>query len=92
MLRMTLALEQQCCELVAIDTFCVERASSVFGRWSLVMDGRAAAFETYMRRVYRAFEILDIKVDAEADEMTVDWAFRFRDVAPELTPVSMLPM
>lgn len=48
---------------------------------------RDAALETYIRRVYRAFEILDIKVNAGAEQMTVDWAFRFRDVSPDLTPV-----
>lgn len=50
----------------------------------------AAALETYIRRVYRAFEIMDISVKAETPGMTVDWAFRFRDVSPELTPVSCL--
>lgn len=55
----------------------------------LIFDFRAAALETYMRRVYRAHEILDIKVDVEGDEMTIDWSFRFRDVSPGLTPVSL---
>lgn len=43
-----------------------------------------------MRRVYRAHEILDISVDAHGDEMSVDWSFRFRDTAPELSPVSFV--
>ncbi|CAM9940346.1 unnamed protein product [Pylaiella littoralis] len=48
---------------------------------------RAAALETYMRRVYRAHEILDISVDTSGAEMTVDWSFRYRDTAPADTPV-----
>lgn len=49
---------------------------------------RAAALETYMRRVYRAHEILDISVDTEEGRGTVNWSFRFRDVAPDQSPVS----
>ncbi|CAN0026974.1 unnamed protein product, partial [Sphacelaria rigidula] len=48
---------------------------------------RAAALETYMRRVYRAHEILDISVDFEGDSMAVDWSFRFRDVPADQSPV-----
>lgn len=40
-----------------------------------------------MRRVYRAHEILDISVNADGDEMSVDWSFRFRDTAPKDSPV-----
>lgn len=40
-----------------------------------------------MRRVYRAHEILSISVNADGDEMSVDWSFRFRDTAPQDSPV-----
>ncbi|CAN0270215.1 unnamed protein product, partial [Hapterophycus canaliculatus] len=48
---------------------------------------RAAALETYMRRVYRAHKILDISVDTSGEEMSVDWSFRFRDTAPADSPI-----
>lgn len=40
-----------------------------------------------MRRVYRAHKILDISVDTSGEEMSVDWSFRFRDTAPDDSPV-----
>lgn len=52
-------------------------------------NNRAAALETYMRRVYRAHKILDISVNADGDEMTVDWSCRFRDTDPNDSPVSL---
>lgn len=55
---------------------------------SLWLVHRSAALETYMRRVYRAHEILDISVDTSGAEMAVDWSFRYRDTAPADTPVS----
>ncbi|CAM9423058.1 unnamed protein product [Ascophyllum nodosum] len=49
---------------------------------------RAAALETYIRRVYRAHEILNIAVDAEeGGKMSVEWSFRFRDTSPQKSPI-----
>lgn len=59
----------------------------IFSFFLLFFSWRSAALETYMRRVYRAHEILDISVGVDGDEATVDWSFRFRDTSPKDSPV-----
>ena len=46
---------------------------------------RKAALEVYVRRVYRAHNILDIAVDT--DKGTVAWKFQFRDTPADQSPV-----
>uniref|UniRef100_A0A7R9U720 Acetyl-CoA carboxylase n=1 Tax=Pinguiococcus pyrenoidosus TaxID=172671 RepID=A0A7R9U720_9STRA len=46
---------------------------------------REAAFEVYIRRVYRAHRIVDISVDPDAGE--VKWSFQFRDTPQDQSPI-----
>ncbi|CAM9330367.1 unnamed protein product [Chrysoparadoxa australica] len=55
-------------------------------------DVRKAALEIYLRRVYRAHDILEITVNDEFPDdpskgLSAQWSFRFRDTPPDESPI-----
>ena len=48
---------------------------------------RAAALEVYVRRVYRAHNIIDISVQNIDGRLTTNWKFQFADTPAEVSPV-----
>lgn len=48
---------------------------------------RRSALEVYLRRVYRAHEVLSLKVEVINGVMSVSWSFRFRDTPVQESPV-----
>lgn len=46
---------------------------------------RAAAIETYVRRVYRTYRIIDLDVSEKNGRLSCTWSFKFMDVPPSKT-------